>query len=1299
VADVLCLLPEEACPFGAPIERVQRHGRSGQTQHDTDILIYLKQGTLAGVECKCRPNWSAAHTRTLFQKPAILPLSRRLLVLSRSIDAGIQSIEREFADSGWIVWFEEDLRRVIQRYLRNDRGAWLLAEWFGESVARQLLDLETSCYLIRHTGAFRGLLNPQRYFHHARPALGLTSARRTLDRFVRNNQHLVLPIYAAGGVGKTKFLYRLGQRFERRHQDVELRYWSGANRFPDDLASQLTRLPKGKRCVLVVDDVHRLTGNLESLLAEARKAEGRLKVVLAGRPQGSNAVDTAVNRSGLDVSQVAPRLHLIAPDELHLTSWTKLRLPHDLREHAYDLVRIAQGSWLLLTVSLEILKRDKTFPRYKHAAVRQEILRRFEDEVLGHLRDDLPEERVRDALRLLSALSPMPDQNEAKERAASWLKCERHELEEILFALLDAGILHEENEGFRVLPDLLADHILYQKCKTSPSYASALCAAFGDFHCRALVRNLAEAEHLAREENLPHHAFTRPLLEKHLQAWPNMRFSSRKGIAEMWTKVAIYVPEAILEITRAAIEHPEQPDAQLRDEEEEVFEKMGLHSSNQADVMQSLLAALRDVALAVPTHREQALERLWEIGVRFPKLASGAAEWAFEKLAEALSYDGWQENGMDSDVVCQSAVWLARKLTPPVSELPKDRVASLGELLLQPWYEVQRNRSRQTQVDRVMAWSEVVKLPETETARECITNCALTWCRQNEPQVALAGAKVLTAGHRAIFEIGPGHGTKAQQRQWLLERRKLLEHVQSTWAEFHPLAAWWFQKDLRRRVSRADGRDPIQLNRLACLLLDEIETNDEVRWHRLFLSTYEDEFPIRWQQVEGDDSTPLDLSQNKWLELAGQFVESLLATISEPAALYEILRGMLAVWKTVGIHPRTGVFCEVLARLRFDWLPKLMDNVIADASGQGDLLAGSLLLQLTKQGETKAIDDWVSSIVSVITPDRTELGSAVWTHLKVFRRTEPFSDDELDVILALLRKGSIALNREFLDLLGSASIYLNREKLARIIADSLSERKSNELFTASAEMLNRWQHWARPGQLPVSGLRTLLRSWVHWRKMREDKIGAFLSWYSESDPEFVWSFYFDRLLRASEEGYDPLPWLSKMRFAGFHEWPGALERLPELLDRAETLSSEKWEVKNAWRNWFHLVARSCGERYVNWLTEDYESLSRTALEWACGVFSDGSSFVFDQPALVALLLKRAQELGAEAYAQVEGRLASSVELSGGWMEAGAKRERVLKLRARASEAAQRHRHDPLLYSFYHKLSICAGGVDLRKGEY
>jgi hypothetical protein len=451
---------------------------------------------------------------------------------------------------------------------------------------------------------------------------------QALNSFLVSDSQSICVVSGRGGIGKSKLLHDWTGTIRER-QVVFLKdepLWH---------ADSDKEVPTGS-VVLIVDDAHRSEsmGRVAQLFKDFRRRRP-MKLVLSTRP-GAVAMLTQPLYRDLDPSEIA-----IVPELQELTKEQALALAREVLGKAFDiyaesLVEVAGNTPLVIVAGGRLIASRRVVPAELSNIedFRSTVFTRFLDE----LRLEGPTFAIsptRPLLELIAALGPVDVDSEAfLAGAEGFLNRRRDEILSTLDALGATGIVTRRGNPIRVLPDVVSDFVLEDRCvgksKRSTQYADHVYASFGGVFFRNLMRNLSELDW-----RLERNGYGLDLLsgiwEQIENDFLNGDEYGRHHIFDELSSAAVYQPDHILSLINLALRQPIVP-------EESAATR---HRASQAYVVEAMPRLLEATAHHL-THLERSVDLLWEISKqeRGGTSDSGGAKAVLKRLA---SYDlhGW----------------------------------------------------------------------------------------------------------------------------------------------------------------------------------------------------------------------------------------------------------------------------------------------------------------------------------------------------------------------------------------------------------------------------------------------------------------------------------------------------------------------------------------------------------------------------------------------------------------------------------------------------------------------------------
>lgn len=382
---------------------------------------------------------------------------------------------------------------------------------------------------------------------------------------------------------------------------------------------------------LVVDDAHRQEsfGKVLQLVREM-PANRKVKLIVSTRPGSVSLLVQQVFRK-FDSAQVTQLPEL---QELSIKQGRALAesvLGPEFSASANHLADIANNSPLVIVAGGRLIAARRIDPSTLTTLeeFRSTIFSRFLDEM--NLKGPrFPIDPPVPLLQVIAALGPVDVERRDFQNSACTLF--DRPIDEIL-ATIDAlaanGIITPRGKPIRILPDVLSDYILEDRCvgqgNRSTKYADRIYDLFGAHSLKGLMRNLSELDWRRGQSG----ASGLNLLDG-IWADINQRFRAgdeyeRSQILDDLSGAAIYQPSHVIKLVRTAIDDAIQIDTAGQG---------SIYRAGQAHV----LAALPDLLEATayhPTCVRESITTLWEIakGASDESRIAKGAQAVIERLA------------------------------------------------------------------------------------------------------------------------------------------------------------------------------------------------------------------------------------------------------------------------------------------------------------------------------------------------------------------------------------------------------------------------------------------------------------------------------------------------------------------------------------------------------------------------------------------------------------------------------------------------------------------------------------------
>jgi len=480
---------------------------------------------------------------------------------------------------------------------------------------------------------FRRSLDPGRLYNHSWTLVGRDGPLDDLHDFIASAQARVAILPGRGGIGKTKLLHALSDGFDARHSGIALRFARDGVPIGAESRDELPAKPS----VIVVDDAHRRE-DIETLCVIARDSPYPVKLVLATRPHAVGYLRSVLAHGGFDPREVVrlDPLGDLCREDVKVLARQALGDAHAglagrLAAATRDcpLVTVVGGRLLAeRDIQPQELENDDEF--------RAAVLDRFHDVLLGKVGIDVDAAICRPLLSLIAAIAPFrPDDERLLATMAEHLGTDRPALVGALGTLEEAGVLARRGYALRLVPDVLADHILHRACLTpqgrATGYARRVFGHFAPICPGAVLENLAELDWRVHRATGREVSVLDDIWRSIAEEFRAASHRQRCLILGILTKVAYYQLGRVLELAETTVRHP------AADQQIGANSMWGVEYTHE-HVLARLPALLRGVGYTLD-YLPRCCDLLWRLGRDDARTTGPNPEHAMRVLDDLAGYD------------------------------------------------------------------------------------------------------------------------------------------------------------------------------------------------------------------------------------------------------------------------------------------------------------------------------------------------------------------------------------------------------------------------------------------------------------------------------------------------------------------------------------------------------------------------------------------------------------------------------------------------------------------------------------
>ena len=1196
------------------VKETHRYGRRGSKQKGIDIFADVDNGERWAFQCRQWKKFTKSDATKAIQETRY-KADRFILTLSRQATSGV----RDACDghASWDVWDVGDISRKV-RELGMHAGARLVETHFGASWRKEFLGLQGLASFVTPDEFFQPLLNNSALFNHTWELVGRSDHLRQAHEFVESPDQKVAILVGRGGIGKSKILHTIAETFDGEHKGVSLWFTDEGVPLTQDGADHLPFEP----CVIIVDDAHRRS-DLPTLLALSRQRPHVTKLILSCRPQSIDYVRSLLTQGGFDAQDV-----FALPDvrELSRREVTELgcqalgtefsNLSEQLAAATWDcpLVTVVGGQLVAQkAIAPELLERDEDF--------RLTVLTHFQDILVGEVGDRIDTSLRRSLMDLISAVQPVRLDNERTlEGEAEFLGIERPTLLRSLDILEEAGVLLRRGNTLRIVPDVLADHILHEASVTSQGrstgYADRVFDKFRPLCPGEVLRNLSELDWRLRWSGAPASELLSGVWQKIEHEFKAATNLERFTILKLLEDVALNLPDKTLALVEYAMRSPTFKTTD--DEWPQVYE------FTHSDVLRQLPTLLRRISYIL-TYLPRCCQLLWELGRDDDRNLNPHPDHAMRVLADLGSYDIGKPLAVNHGVLDA----IEHLIEASGSH---GHVHSLLDVI-DPMM-AKTGHSTYSEGHRLVIRSFVLKKESVKSIRERCISLIVRCLSSNHLRVSLRAVESLEVPLREPMGEYDHEVSDEDREQWRSEQLEILDHIAG----------------LVRRST-----EPVALLRIKGVLWwhRKYGPSDKVRDRAdAIVASMPESFELRLTQelmnaLRMDDWKPDDSGdggyrrhQERIEQTRRDFAAEFLGLSGDETTAYGILTDRIQTMADAGVQHHPELLLGVLAHSDPEFAAGLCDIVIDDPNGPLAPFLQPLLSNVriwnaerARAISRQALGRGTNILCSSLAASYQSRGWAASATAQDIDHIETLLIHE-DMFVRKLAIGSIGFLAE-----AQQSVAIDLVKRVEL---GDSEGLASELCRLF------YGGWGpRFGDLTVDDLMIILSKLEDVLSIEDLYINTFLIKASELNPVLVVGFLLNRI-RKEHNGnsrYDPLPIL------GFREPLVGLATSPDQERILRDIRDASVEHRRSVGYWIPQLFREVSSGFESasslkvldeWINSGSADRISSAAHLVSGARRD---FVFKHVEFTSNLLERAYAANFGCYQSVSSSLTRSA-LSG-----------------------------------------------------
>ena len=1198
------------------VEEAHQYGGQGSTQRGIDIFADFENGERWAFQCKRRRSFSESDATTAIEDTTY-NADHYILMLSRAAATGVR--DACDANPSWDVWDAGDISRKV-RELEMHSGARLVETHFGSAWRQAFLGLQGLTPFLPPDEFFRPFSTRSTLFNHAWHLVGRSDQISQINEFIESPQLKVGLLVGRGGIGKSKILNAIAETFTHQHDGISL--WFAAEGVI--LTSEGVDYLPFEPCVVVIDDAHRRS-DIRTLLAMARQRPHATKLILSCRPEGVGNLRSQLSHGSFDAQeiQILPAVTELSREEVTELGRQSLGL-----EFAFLAERLAAATWdcpLVTVIGGQLLARRAIAPGLleRDEEFRQTVLTRFRDILVGEVGDQIDATQCRRLLDLVASVQPIRVNNEqALDAEAEFLDISRPSLISNLGILEEAGVLLRRGYTLRIVPDVLADHILHNANVTPQGqltgYADLIFEKFASLCPSELLRNLSELDWRLRSSDAQAADLLGRVWRKIEQEFRDAPNSGRCSILKILREVAVYQPAKTLELVEFAMRNPASAleDPYLSQ----------IYEYTHDDVLHELPALLRQVCFNIDfIHRCCGV--LWELGRDDVRRLNQLPDHPMRVLADLGSYD------IEKPYIVNEKVLDAVEEMLETPDFHGHAHSPLG--IIDPMM-AKTGSSAHSEGHSFVYRSFVLRIDGIRETRQRALSLTVRCLRTGDLKATLRSLQSLEDALREPVAEFNMTISDEDREQWRTEQLEILNHIADvaerstepvTLLEIRSILSW------HRNYSPSDD-----IKRISDDIVSSISETFEFRLSQHLMNS----FPlVVTESVTTDSEDRYRLHQEQIDSARRALVNELLNHSVYPQEAYNILTDRIRTMVQVGIQLHPQLILGLLGQSDPEFAASLCDIVVDNPDGE---LAPYLNALLTP------VRTWSAERARDIDQRALDEGSNVLCGgVALSYRSGSWADNvtetDIENIEELLNHVDIGVRGAAIGALDVLAEVLRRDAIDLAIAVEVG----NSDFLAHELCQLFYGGWTLPfDELTPDDIRAILSKLEEVNEIQEYMINTFLVRASEVDAQAVVGLLLNRIMnnRNSDPQYRALPVL------GFQHPLTGISTSPEeesiLREVRDTFLSASIPVRSRIPWLFREVSfgfsSDASLNVLNeWVNTEIPDKIKSASQL---IFRAPGEFVFENVEFVSNLLERAHVASEETFVEVSGNLMASASSGG-----------------------------------------------------
>lgn len=657
------------------VAHVERWGVPGNKQDGIDLFGHFNDRTSAAWQCKHLDRLRPFEVREAVEAVTFERAEELYLVYARIAKKGAR--QEMLQHEGWTLLDRRDLTDIVRQlptYLQRD----LLERFWGPQVRRHFLEAPEDGF-ISLASLREARRNSDAVINDKGALVGRTTELASLSvAFDREGDvaRQIILVVGPGGRGKSRLVVEALTARESAAPTIPIACLTPQRTLAHESLRELRPQPS----IVFIDDAHNDPDALAPLLRFLRQTPS-IQLVLGTRPSARSAIEGRIALAEFwpDEYTTVEVGELQLADARRLVKGVAGDLGLSLGFRNY-LAGQAVHSPHVAVIAANLIRRSEfSAAPDLDGNLRRLVLDRYREYLLPGNIDGIESPTLQRVIATYALLGPVPHDDEGlKTRIAEFCHLQLHELAGLLRKLLDRGIVVNEGDALRVVPDLLADRVseMTAVVENYPTgFVQDLWSAFGTDQYHRLALSLGDLDWRLRAAGAP--SVMEPVWEAIRERLRSPYVAQVCEDLDRMGQLAATQPNEVVDAlddlrTRLDQEDADGQPARESPDEAAASRALRLRPLDRDDVRAKLPKLYARAAASNPDLLERSLDALWFLRQRDRRATNPNPDHPERVVTdELLNLIRLPDRSFPSRVVARAAIWIEQAAGPEAAS-PKE---------------------------------------------------------------------------------------------------------------------------------------------------------------------------------------------------------------------------------------------------------------------------------------------------------------------------------------------------------------------------------------------------------------------------------------------------------------------------------------------------------------------------------------------------------------------------------------------------------------------------------------------------